>query len=107
MNKFIVELHALQYLFIMGSNRQQRKGAIISNLTKRKAFFISYNNQVLLGVISQCGPLLVPSKKRSSCPLHSGQEETISGHSFERRAYLFVLKATRVFPIPKGRVERG
>ena len=29
-----------------------------------------------------------------------GQAQNMLGYSFERRAYRFVLKATRVFPIP-------
>ena len=61
-NKFIIELHALQCLFVSGSNKKQIRGKIISNFTRRD-FFISYDNQVLLGVISQCGPVLGPSKK--------------------------------------------
>ena len=32
-----------------GSNKQQRRGGIISNFTKGETFFFSYNNQVLLG----------------------------------------------------------
>ena len=50
-HKFIIELHVLQYLFLRGSNKQQRRGGIISNFTKGETYFISYNNQVLLGVI--------------------------------------------------------
>ena len=50
--------------------------------------------------------LLAPSKKRPSSPLQFGQVYNIPANSFERRAYLFVLKAARVFPIPTGRVER-
>ena len=34
-HKFIIELHALQCLFVRGSNKKQRRGRIISNLTKR------------------------------------------------------------------------
>ena len=39
-HKFIIELHVLQYLFVRESNKKQRTGRI---------FFISYDNQVLLG----------------------------------------------------------
>ena len=68
-HKFITtELHALQCLFVRGSNKQQRRGRIVSNFTKGH-FFVFYDNQVLLGVISQCGPLLTHSRK--SFPLFS------------------------------------
>ena len=39
--------------------------------------------------------------------LQFGQEENTPGRSFERIAYLFVLKAARVFHISTGRVEGG
>ena len=39
-------------------------------------------------------------------PFQFCQEENIPGHSFERRAYLTVLKAARVFPILTTRVEK-
>ena len=42
---------------------QQRRGGIISNLTKVNLF--SYNNQVLFGVISQCSRHPAPSQKES------------------------------------------
>ena len=36
---------------------------MISNFKKRADFFIFYDNEVLLEVILQCGPLLAPYKK--------------------------------------------
>ena len=62
-HKFIIELHTLLCLFVRGYNKQQRNVRIISNFTKGLTFFISYDNQVLLGVISQQVPLLAPYKK--------------------------------------------
>ena len=51
--KFVVELHVLQCLFVTASNKKQRRGRIISNFLKGETFTsISYNNQVFLGVIS-------------------------------------------------------
>ena len=40
--------------------------------------------------------------------LQFSQEQNIFGHLFERRAYQFILKATKVFPIYSytGRVDR-
>ena len=52
----ILELHALLYLFARESNKQQKRGGIILNFIKGKTFFISYNHQVLLQVISLCSP---------------------------------------------------
>ena len=66
-----------------------------------------YDNQELLGVISKYGPPSCTLQKGSSSPMHFGQEENISGHSTERRAYRFVLKTAWVFPIPSGRVGIG
>ena len=51
-HNFILDLHALQLLFVRGSNKKQRRGRIISNFTKGETFFISYDNQVLL----KCAP---------------------------------------------------
>ena len=49
---------------------------IISNFTKGE---ISYDNQVLLGVILRCG--------FPSCTLQFGQEENLPGDLTESRAY--------------------
>ena len=51
--KFLMELHVLQCLFVRGSN-----------FTKRKIFFISHDSQVLLRVIPQCAPPLLASSKK-------------------------------------------
>ena len=117
--KFIIQLHALQCLFVRGSNKQQRSGRIIFKFHKRTDFFVFYDNQVLLGVISQCAPSppppppppkkppppppLLPLQRRPSSSLQFGHEENIPGYSTGRRAYWFVLKIARVFPIPTGR----
>ena len=37
-HKFIIELHALQCLFLRESNKKQRRGRIISNFKKGEAF---------------------------------------------------------------------
>ena len=70
-------------------------------------FFISYDNQVLLGVISQCGAPSCTLQKRHFFPLQFGQEENISRYSIERKVYWFVLKTPRVFPVTTGRVKIG
>ena len=49
-------------------------------------FLISYDKQVLLGVISQRDPPFGTLQKRPSSPLQFGQEENIPGHSIESRA---------------------
>ena len=93
-------------LFCKGSNKQQRRCGIISNLTRGETFFISYNNEVLLEVISRCGtPPWILQKK---LPLFQfGQEENMPGHSTEKGAHRLILKTDRVFPIPTSKVERG
>ena len=51
---------------------------------KRRDFFISYINQV---IILQCGPPSCTLPKKVFFPLQFGQEENISGKSIERRVY--------------------
>ena len=46
------------------SNKQQRSGRIIFKFHKRTDFFVFYDNQVLLGVISRCAPLPSPPYKK-------------------------------------------
>ena len=36
--KFIIELHVLQCLFVRGSNKKQKRGRFISNFAKRETF---------------------------------------------------------------------
>ena len=59
---------------------------------KRRYLFIFYDNQVLLVVISQCGPTSCTFQTGLPLPLQFGQEKNISGHSFKRGAYWFVFK---------------
>ena len=56
---------------------------------------IPYDNQVLLGVILKCG--------FPSCTLQFGQEEDLPWYSIESRAYWFILKIARIFPILTSR----
>ena len=60
-----------------------------------RGFFISYDNQVLLGVILQCG--------FPSCNLQFGHKENIRGNSVESRTYWFILKIASMFPIITSR----
>ena len=55
--------------YVMGSNKKQRRGSIILNLTKWRDFFISYDNQVFLSVISKYDPLLALTKKGLPFPI--------------------------------------
>ena len=94
----IIELYALLNLIAMWSNKQQRRSEIISNFTKGESFFISYYNQVLLGLFSRWVAFSCFLIKRPSSPLQFGQEENIPGHSFERRAYWLVWKNCQSAP---------
>ena len=58
---------------------------------------------MLLGVISQFGRSSWTFQERPSSPLQFGQEENIPGHSIESRAYWFILKIARMFPILTSR----
>ena len=58
-----IYIYPLQYLFVRRSNKQQIRGGIIPSFIKGGTFFMSYKNQVLLGLISRCSLILSPSKK--------------------------------------------
>ena len=66
--KFIIDFHGMHYLFVRRSNKQKMRSGIISDFTKGIIiiiFFIFYNNQVILRVISQCiPPSCIPSLKK-------------------------------------------
>ena len=70
---------------------------------KKRDCFFSYDNQVLLGVISQCGFPFWTLHKKTFLSLYFGQKENILEHSIESRAYWFILKIVRVFPILTSR----
>ena len=65
-HKVIIELHVLQHLFVRRSNKKQSE--VSGGTTKGGTFFISYDDQVLLGVISHYGPLLAPFRKGLPLP---------------------------------------
>ena len=90
-HKFVIEPLILQWLFVRGPDKKPRRGRIISNFTKGEAF-ISYDNQMLLGVISQSGPPSCTLQKRLSYPLQFGRVENIPGHSIP--GFLFSRVAT-------------
>ena len=84
---------------LIGSNKQQRRGRIISNLTKQ-TFSSRMPSAIWVNLTMQ--PPSCTLQNRLSSPLQFGQEENISGHSSENRAYWFVLKIARVFFISTG-----
>ena len=67
--KFIIQFHALQCLFLRGSNKQQRRGRTIS-ISQKDRLFIFYENQVLLGVIFQSCLVSCTLQETLSSPLH-------------------------------------
>ena len=67
--KFIIELHVPQCLFVRGSNKKQKRGRIISNFTKRRDFFHLLWQPSALGVnFTMWAPFLHPSKKALLSP---------------------------------------
>ena len=105
-HKFIVALQVLQCLFVMVSNKKQRKGRIISNFTKGETFS-SLMTSAFGGNLTMWHPPSPPSF------LHSSKKTFISPsvwprreytwHSVEKRAYWFILKIARMFSIPTSR----
>ena len=71
------------------------KGVLIKNkggvglfqFYERRNFFNSFDDQALLGVISECDPPSCTLQKRLSYHLQFGQKENIPGHSIESRSY--------------------
>ena len=80
-HKFIIELNALQCLFIWGLIKNKDKVGLFQ-ISLKERLFISQPSA--LGVISQCGPPSCTLQKRPFLPLHFGQEENIQGHSTEK-----------------------
>ena len=104
--QIFIEFHALQCLIVRGSSKQEERYDYFK-FHKRRDFFVSYDNQVLLRVISQCGHSSCTLQEKRSYLLQFGWEENIPGYSNERRGYRFILKITRVFPISTGKVGDG
>ena len=100
--KFIIELYALQCLFVRRSNKKQRRGRIISNFTKGETF----SSLLQPSAFGHNCTMWLPSgtlQERSSSLFLFGQEENIPGHSIESRAYWFILKIVRMFLILMSR----
>ena len=123
------KLHALQYLFVTRSKEEQEKDRIISNFIKIEIFSISQPN--VGGNLTMRSPMLHRPKKgvpltfslareriyleihlkeelqkRPPFSIQFIQEDNNHGYSFERRAYWFVLKASRVLHISTERAGR-
>ena len=60
-------------------------------------------SSTLGGKLISCRPPFCTPQKRVASSLQFGQEENILEHSIERRAYLFILKIARMFPISSSR----
>ena len=82
----------------MGSNKKQKRGRIISNLTKGETFSSPMTTKCSCR-FSQCGPTSCTHQKRRSPPFQFGQEKNIPGHSIENRAYWIILNIASMFPI--------
>ena len=103
--EFIIELLAL-LTYLQGSLINS-KDRVISNFTKRETFFISYNNQVLLEVISSCAPLLVTSKKGPSFPFSLAKRK-YTWILIQKKSLLVCFKSCQgvLFPQRKRTVQR-
>ena len=81
--------------YLWGDLIKNKGGVGFFQFHKSRDFFTSFDNQLLLGVIFQCG--------FPSCTLRFGQEENIPGQPTESRAYGFILKIVRMLPILTSR----
>ena len=69
-----IELHASD-AYLQGGLMKNKGGVKLFQISEKERLLISYDNQVLFGIISQCVPLSCTLQKRASSPLHFGQEE--------------------------------
>ena len=79
-HKFIIELHALQCLFVRWSNKKQRKGRIISNFTKGEPFHLLWQPSTLGsngGNLIMRSPILHTSKKAFLSPSVWAEENNL------------------------------
>ena len=88
---------------LWGGLRKNKRGVVLFQISqKERLFHPLWQPSTLWSNLTMCSPFLDPPK-RPSYPLQFGREENIPGHSIKRRAYWFVLKTARVFPIPTSR----
>ena len=74
-HKFIIELHALQCLFVTGFDKKQTRGRIISNFTKAETFSsLMTTNKYSWWWSHNAVPLLAPLKKGLPLPFSLGKK---------------------------------
>ena len=86
--------------FLQGANKKQwgvGEGEIISNFTNVETF-LSYDNQVLLWVISQCLPLLAPSKKGLLLPFTLAKKRIYLDNQLKGEVIDLFWKLSHNFP---------
>ena len=76
-HKFIIELHALQCLFVRWSNKPRRRSRIISNFTKVELFSSLMTTKYTLGNLIMWSPILHNSKKAFLSPSVWARRECI------------------------------
>ena len=96
------KLHVLQCLFVRESNKKGGVG-LFQISQKGRLFHLIWQSSALEGNLAMWSPPSCILQERSSSPLQFGQEVNITGHSIKRRAYWFVLKIARMFPILTSR----
>ena len=102
-HKFIIELHALQCLFVRGLIKN-KEGEGLFQISQKERLSSLMTTKYSWGNLIILPSFLHLSKKASLYPVFQfGQEENVPGHSIERRAYLFILNIARMFPIPSSR----
>ena len=73
-HKFIIELHALQCLFVRGSNKKNRWVGLFQISQKERLFHVLYQPSYNLAMWSPFASLLDPSKKSLSFPFSLGKK---------------------------------
>ena len=85
-------------LICEGSNKQQRRGDIISNFTKGDTFFISYKDQGLLGPISRCSPSFHPLKKDLPLPFRLAKKRIYPDTQLKEELTYFFFESCQGVP---------
>ena len=86
-------------LFLKGSNKKTKEECDYNFKFHKRRYL--WQPSALGCNLTMWPPLMHPSRK-AFLPLQFGQEGNRHPHSIERRAYWFILKISRMFPIPSS-----
>ena len=87
--------------YLYGGLIKNKAGVGLFQISQKERLFIFYDNQLLLGVISQCGPLLEPSKKGLPLPFTLAKKRTYLDTQLKEEITDLFSKLPRCFLFPQ------